>query len=108
MGIDRRFTTSAVWSSVSVMANVVIGILLAPYILRHLGDERYGVWALTFSLLEYLWFFDLGFMSAIANLCTRYVATGNREKLNLVLNTAIFYFSAVGLVVWIITLAVYK
>ena len=57
----RRFFVGVLWNWVGVSLNIAIGLLLSPYIARKLGSERYGIWALVFSLVEFLWFFDLGF-----------------------------------------------
>jgi O-antigen/teichoic acid export membrane protein len=55
----RRFLFSVLWSWLGVATNLFMGIFLAPYIIRKLGAERYGIWALAFALIEYFWVFDL-------------------------------------------------
>ena len=80
------------------------GVLLAVHVderdladwaaaeLRRLGAERYGIWVLVFSILDYFWFFDLGLNTAVTNFCARFLATREPEKINEVINTALFYF----------------
>src|SRR5450432_4474773 len=60
-----RFFVGVLWNWVGVALNIAIGLLLSPYIIRKLGPERYGIWVLVFSLVEYLWFFDLGFNTSV-------------------------------------------
>ena len=72
--------------------------------IRKLGAERYGIWALIFTVVDYFWFFDLGLNTAITNFCARYWAAAEIEKINEVINTALFYFSAISLIVMALTI----
>src|SRR6266496_5963465 len=65
-----RFVLNILWSWMGVAAGLFTGLLLSPYMIHKLGAEGYGVWAISFSLVEYCGFLDLGFRSAIV----KYVA----------------------------------
>ncbi|MEO7649513.1 MAG: oligosaccharide flippase family protein, partial [Bryobacteraceae bacterium] len=93
------FFINVLWSWLGVAVNLFVGLVLQPYIIRKLGVERYGIWALVFALLDYLWFFDLGFNTAVTNFTARYLAKGENDKINDVINTALFYFSAVSIAI---------
>ncbi len=101
--IDRKFVKNSTWSMIGVAANVFVGLILSPYIVRLLGVERFGIWALVFAILDYLWLFDLGLTPAIANLITRYLALKQVSKINEVINTATCYFLALASVLWVVT-----
>jgi O-antigen/teichoic acid export membrane protein len=53
-----------------------VSFFLSPFIVRHLGNSAYGVWALLVSLTGYLSFLDLGIRGAV----TRYVAKFHSER----------------------------
>ena len=59
-----RFVVNVIWNWAAVAISLVTGFLLSPYLIRKLGPEGYGIWALSFSLVEYYWLLDLGFRSA--------------------------------------------
>ena len=101
--IDKLFVRNSVWSMIGVAANVFVGLILSPYIVRLLGAERFGIWALVFAILDYLWLFDLGLTPAIANLITRHLALNQVTKINEVINTATCYFLALASVLWALT-----
>jgi O-antigen/teichoic acid export membrane protein len=101
---SKRFVTNVLWSWTGVAANLAVALLLNPYVIRKLGEVRYGIWALIFSILEYFVFFDLGLNTAVANFCARYEASGETEKINEVINTAVFYFSIIAVVAVALTL----
>ena len=100
---DRRFLKNSTWSVVGVGANIVAGLFLSPYVVRLLGQERFGIWSLVFSLLDYLWLFDLGLTPAVANLVTRHLARRQTVKINEVINTAMTYFAMIAMLLWGIT-----
>jgi O-antigen/teichoic acid export membrane protein len=95
---SRRFFTNVLWSWLGVAVNLFIGLILSPYIIRTLGEERYGIWALVFALLDYFWFFDLGLNTAIVNFAARFEARHEPERMNQVVNTGMAYFAVVSAV----------
>ncbi len=101
---SKRFVINVLWSWTGVATNLAVALLLNPYVIRKLGEVRYGIWALIFSILEYFGFFDLGLNTAVANFCARYEASGEPEKINEVINTAVFYFSMMAVVAVALTL----
>ena len=96
-GRGERFVTNVLWGWLAVGVNLLIGIVFSRYIVSKLGAERYGIWVLVFSILDYFWFFDLGLNTAVTNFCARDQATREPEKINEVINTAVFYFLLLGL-----------
>src|SRR5580658_6723984 len=94
---SERFFHSVLWSWFGVAVSIFSGILLSPYIIRKLGDEGNGVWVLIFALADNFGMMDLGFRSATAKYTAHYRATGELDKLNETLNTAVFFSSAIWL-----------
>ncbi len=99
----ERFVLNVLWSWTGVAASIFTGFVITPLLIRKLGPEHYGIWLQVFSILDYFWFFDLGFNPAIANFCARFLALGDDRKINQVINTALFYFSMIALAVWVTT-----
>ena len=102
----HRFFAGVLWNWVGVALNVAIGLLLSPYIARKLGSERYGIWVLVFSLVEYLWFFDLGFNTSVTQFVAKYRARNEPDQINRVISTGLVYFCAVAVVFALATLLV--
>ena len=94
-----RFIGSVLWTWLPVLCNLFAGFVLTPYLIRRLGDDRFGLWGLSFSFLEYASLFDLGLRSAVVNQASRLNATGQRSAIYEVINTALVYFLAVGVAV---------
>ena len=86
--------------------NIAIGLLLSPYIIRKLGPERYGIWVLVFSLVDYLWFFDLGFNTSVTQFVAKHRARNEPDEINRVINTGLLYFCCVSVAFGLSTLLI--
>jgi O-antigen/teichoic acid export membrane protein len=95
---------SSSWFSLGI--NVVVGLLLSPFILHRLGDTAFGIWVLIFSVTGYYGLFDLGIRSSIVRYVSKFTATGDREALAKLINTSLFSYSCVGVASMLVTLVV--
>jgi O-antigen/teichoic acid export membrane protein len=75
MAGKKRFAINVVmnWSAMAV--GMVVPFFLTPFVVRHLGQDAYGVWILAVSTVSYLALLDLGLRSAIV----RFVSKGTAE-----------------------------
>lgn len=78
----------------------IIGLLLTPYLLRHLGGESYGIWTLALSLSithGIMSFMDLGVASSVVKMVGSFSASGDIIRMRETISGGIIFFSAVGL-----------
>ncbi len=75
-------------NSVGYVVNVVVALLLTPYVVRVLGDNIYGLWNLVVSLTGYYGLLDLGIRSAVGNYVAIYWAKKDMEGVNRTMSTA--------------------
>lgn len=85
------------WTTLGV--NVVIGFLLTPFIISHLGQNRYGIWTLIASFIGYYGLLNLGVRSAITRYVARYAGQGDEKRLNETASTAMAMFICTGALV---------
>ena len=90
-GRSVRFVQSVVWNWAGVSISLITGFLLSPYLFRKLGPEGYGIWALSFSLIEYYWLLDLGVRSATAKFVAHHWTTGEPAQVSEIMSTAVSY-----------------
>ncbi len=83
--------------------NLVVGFLLSPFILHHLGDDAFGLWVLVFSLTGYYGLFDFGIRSSIVRYVAQFKATGETDSLNRYINTSLCTYGGTGLVLLAVT-----
>ncbi len=92
----KQFILNVLWNWSAVVVNIFTALILSPFIIRRLGDDNYGLWALTVSLAEYYWIIDLGFRSATVKYSAHYRTLGESDHINEILNTALFYSACIG------------
>jgi len=97
-GRSERFVRSVIWNWAGVSISLITGFLLSPYLFRRLGPEGYGIWALSFSLIEYYWLLDLGVRSATAKFVAHHWTTGESAQVSEVMSTAVSYSCLIAVV----------
>jgi O-antigen/teichoic acid export membrane protein len=89
------------WAGLAV--NIGVGFFLSPFILHHLGDEAFGLWVLIFSFTGYYGIFDFGIRSSLIRYVSKFQATGEKDQLARLVNTSLFTYSCLGLVLVVTT-----
>src|SRR5207302_10176366 len=101
----RALAVNAASNTLGLLAQLAVSFVMAPIVLRALGDARHGVWTFVESFLAYLMLFDLGIAASLVRFVPRHVATGDREGLNRVFSACLIFFvglAAVACVVGVI------
>jgi len=91
---------------VAIAVEAVVGVLMMPFNVSHLGASAYGLWALTASITMYFSVLDLGYGGALVKFIAQYRAWRQRDALNEILSTMFVVFSGVGVVTFLVTLVV--
>lgn len=99
VGRGSHFLKNVLWSWAGVLFGLVSALLLSPYVIHHMGDERYGIWALVFSLVDYYAVVDFGFRSSVVKYAAHFRATGELDRLDALVSTGFTYFTAAAVVV---------
>jgi O-antigen/teichoic acid export membrane protein len=89
------------WFAMGV--NLAVGFFLSPFILHRLGDDAFGLWILIFSLTGYYGLFDFGIRSSIVKYVSEFVAKHDDEELARIVNTALFGYGCLALVLLLLT-----
>ncbi len=86
----------------AILAETVIGLVMLPFNLRHLGTAEYGLWILLGSITVHFSVLDLGYGGALVKFMAQYRAHRNARALNEIASTLFFIFTAVGIVAYLI------
>lgn len=81
------------------IASALSGLVSAPFLIKQLGPDRYGVWALIVTMTAYFLLFDVGLTIATGRLIVESRARGLLKTTNVVLSTAAVLLSGVVLLV---------
>jgi O-antigen/teichoic acid export membrane protein len=95
----RSLLLGAVTNWAAFAATMLVAFFLAPYLIRNLGDARYGVWCVVESILAYFTLFDLGIAACLVRFVARFHATGESADLNKLVSACLAVFVVAALCV---------
>lgn len=79
-------------------ANVLVGFLLAPFVVHRLGDTAYGIWALVLQLTGYMGVFTVGMRSALVRFVARFSTEHDQPSMNRLLSMTLTVYSGFAFV----------
>ena len=85
----------ATWVGYAV--SLIIGFLLSPFVVHHLGNTGYGVWTLVVSLTGYFGTLDLGLRQSVGRFVARYMALNDEENVNRTISNAFTLLGVAGM-----------
>jgi O-antigen/teichoic acid export membrane protein len=105
---DETFTVARNVSTryLAVAIEAVVGILLLPFNVAHLGQSAYGLWMLTASVMTYFSVLDLGYGGALVKFVAQYRARRDVRALNETLSTIFVVFATFGVVTYLAAIGI--
>jgi O-antigen/teichoic acid export membrane protein len=97
--IGRQIARNSILSLAGRLTQVAGWVVVAPYMLHHLGAERFGLWSLLTVISGLYMTFDLGVGSALTKFVAEYRAIGDRAGLRSVFSMGAILYVALGLVI---------
>jgi len=103
----KRLVHNTLFNVAALLSNAVVGFFLIRFFLSQLGEVQYGVWLLIGgSIYRYAPLLSVGFNSSVNRYIPLFVAENDNDGVQRVINTSLFFFIAVGIVLVIISLVV--
>ncbi len=94
-----RLLKNAVSNWVPLMINMVLGFVVTPMLINHLGKDRYGVWMLVVSFIGYYGLLRFGISSGVMRYVPYYSGREQKKQANEIINTSLAVFTLVGLII---------
>lgn len=96
-----RLAVSATSNWAALLVNVVVTLLLTPYLISKLGKEGFGIWSLVWSLVGYYGLLRMGVGSGIMRYLPFYEGRGDYRAASEVVSTGLAIFCGVGMVIFL-------
>lgn len=84
---------------IKTIVSIIIGFMMMPFLINHLGNHLYGLWVTIGSVIAAYYLLDLGFSQAV----TRYVAKCIHQQdyagANKIINTSLAIYSLLALLI---------
>jgi len=90
--------TGTLTKYVLLAVNIVLGIILMPFTIRHLGTAEYGLWMLVASVTYYFQLLDLGYGTGVVRHVAEADARHDTALANQILSTFTVVYAGIGVV----------
>lgn len=88
---------NSLFSVLRFLVLLPLPLLVVPFMLGKLGDERFGVWAIVALFTSYTQLADFGMGLALTKYVAEFAAQKQWQRLDMALNTVFFFYLVVGL-----------
>jgi O-antigen/teichoic acid export membrane protein len=93
-----KLLKSSFFRVIEVLSVTMISLAMTPYLIKHLGNESYGLWLLIISTLGWFNFIELGFSSAVKREIAIALENADNHRINVVFSVSVVLFGALGLI----------
>lgn len=102
--VGRKLALGSSFNSTYFLATAAASFLITPFLVRRLGDHRYGVWTLVVVFTESYNILELGLSSAVGRFMAGALGAGDQERGNLIFNTSLIIFGSGGILALLVSL----
>jgi O-antigen/teichoic acid export membrane protein len=97
LNAGRRLAANALanWSGTAVAS--LASLLLAPFLLQHLGAERFGLYQIGRQLVAYFLLLNLGIAGSVVRFTSEAIAARDNARVNAVSNSALVLYLSIAL-----------
>ncbi len=100
---SKKIIRNTIFNAIGRFWKILVALVLTPYIIGHIGIERYGIWAIVGVLTGYFGLLDFGIGTSFVKYISEFYTKKDYEKINQVVNTGFIFYSIFAILV--ITLA---
>ena len=106
--VDETFTVARNVSTryLAIGIEALLGLVILPFNVAHLGQSAYGLWMLTASITAYFSVLDLGYSGALVKFVAQYRAKRDHTALNEILSTTFVVFATFGVVTYLVAIVI--
>lgn len=83
-------------------ASVLLNFLLVPILITFLGKVEYGVWVTVFSIVNWIFTFDLGIGQGLRNKLTEALSNNNYIKASQLISTSYIFITSFAILILVI------
>ncbi|MBW4027399.1 MAG: flippase [Acidobacteria bacterium] len=91
---------------INLLLSTLIGFFLTPYIVRSLGAEQYGIWALAYAFIGYYSLLDLGMSAAVFTHISFAFGQKDDADASRIYSTGLAVFGISGIILAVVTVVI--
>jgi len=96
--VGSRIAKNSIFNFARTLLTIPITILITPFIIKHVGREEFGIWALVGVISSYAQLSDFGITDSLIKFMAEYKAKNDHHQLNRLVNTAFVVYIFMSIV----------
>ncbi len=88
---SKKIIKNTLFNSAGFLWSYLLSFALTPYIIHRIGIERFGIWAIANTAINFFVFFDLGIGSSFVKYIAEYNTKKDYKMINQVINTGLAF-----------------
>ncbi|TWU54482.1 hypothetical protein Poly51_32010 [Rubripirellula tenax] len=106
MNVAKTVLKNVASSWIGLACQIVVTLILTPFVIAKLGTEAYGVWLLIQSMVGYYGMLDMGLRAGLTQSITRRIAAGDNDSVRRHIAAAIPLLLGFGIAILVVAFAV--
>ncbi len=91
--ISQKIIKNTIFNTIGRFWGILVALFLTPYIIGHIGVDRFGIWAIVGVLTGYFGLLDFGIGTSFVKYISEFYAKKDYKKINQVVNTGFTFYS---------------
>jgi O-antigen/teichoic acid export membrane protein len=91
-GLSRKLVRNTFYNFLGRSWGTAVAIFMTPYIIRHIGVERFGIWAIVGIITGYFGLLDFGVGSSFVKYIAEFNTKREYQKINAVVNMGVIFY----------------
>ncbi len=106
MNSSKQIKMGAIFSYLTIIFNIIAGLIYTPWMIEKIGRANYGLYALATSLITML-VMDFGMGAAVARFISKYNAERDQESINNFLGLVYKLYFFIDAIILIVLICIY-
>lgn len=91
--ISQKIIRNTIFNAIGRVWGILVALVLTPYIIGHIGIERFGIWAIVGVLTGYFGLLDFGIGTSFVKYISEFYTKKDYEKINHIINTGFVFYA---------------
>ncbi len=94
--LSHKIVRNTIFNIIGRLWGMLVVLFLTPYIIGHIGTEKYGIWALVVVLTGYFGLLDCGVGTSFVKYISEYYTKKDYSGINRIVNTGFLLYAGFG------------
>jgi O-antigen/teichoic acid export membrane protein len=97
--VGQKVSRNIISNFTGTLVILIVGFFLFPFVVHRIGANAFGIWMLVNGIIGYMGILDLGLTPTVVKKSAEYLAKGDKEALNSMVNAIFTIYLYIGAVV---------